>query len=174
MWTWRRTWYQHQCSLFQPWWVECPQIHFISVQSLGSVQLFVTPLIAACQATLSTNSQSLLKLMSIRLIMPSNHLILCHPLLFLPSIFSSIRVFSNESALHIRWPKYWSFSISLSMNIQGWFPLGLTGLISWKSKGLLRIIPNITLQKHQFFSTQLSLWSNSHIYTWLLENHSFD
>ena len=174
MWTWRGTWYQHQCSLLQPWWVECPQIHFISVQSLSSVQLFVTPLIAACQATLSiTNSQSLLKLMSIRLIMPSNHLIHCHPLLFLPSIFSSIRVFSNESALHIRWPKYWSFSISLSMNIQGWLPLGLTGLISWKSKGLLRIVPN-TLQKHQFFSAQIFLWSNSHIHTWLLENHSFD
>ena len=86
---------------------------FSSVQSLSRVQLFVTPCTAACQASLSiTNSQSLLKLMSIELVMPSNHLILCHPLLLLPSIFPSIRVFSNESALRIRWPKYWSFSIS--------------------------------------------------------------
>ena len=102
--------------LFQPWQVECPQLHFISVQSLSCVQLFVTPLIAACQATLSiTNFQSLPKLMSIRSKMPSNHLILCHPLLLLPSIFPSIRVFSNESALHIRWPNYWSFSFSISL-----------------------------------------------------------
>ena len=86
-----------------------------SVQSLSRVRLFVTPWTAACQASLSiTNSQSLPKLMSIESVMPSNHLILCHPLLLLPSIFPSIRVFSNESALHIRWPKYWSFSFSIS------------------------------------------------------------
>ena len=86
-----------------------------SVQSLSHVQLFVTPWTAACQAFLSiTNSQSLLKLVSIESVMPSNHLILCRPLLLLPSIFPSNRVFSNESVLHIRWPKYWSFSISLS------------------------------------------------------------
>ena len=86
-----------------------------SVQSLSRVRLFVTPWTAACQASLSiTNSQSLPKPMSIELVMPSNHLILCWPLLILPSIFPSIRVFSNESALRIRWPKYWSFSSSIS------------------------------------------------------------
>ena len=88
---------------------------FSSVQSLSHVRLFVTPWTAACQASLSiTNSQSLLKLMSIELVMPSNHLILCHPLLLLPSIPPSIRVFSNVSALCIRWPKYWSFSFNIS------------------------------------------------------------
>ena len=88
---------------------------FFSVQLLSHVQLFETPLTAACQASLSiANSWTLLKLMSIESVMPSNHLILCHPLLFLPSIFPSIRVFSNESVLHIRWPKYWSFSFSIS------------------------------------------------------------
>ena len=86
-----------------------------SVQSLSCVQLFVTPWTAAHQASLSiTNSRSLLKCMSIELVMPSNHLILCRPLLLPPSIIPSIRVFSNESALHIRWPKYWSFSLSIS------------------------------------------------------------
>ena len=86
-----------------------------SVQSFSRVRLFATPWIAAHQASLSNNnSQSLPKLMSIESVMPSNHLILCHPLLLLPSIFPSIRVFSNESALCIRWPKYWSFSSSIS------------------------------------------------------------
>ena len=87
---------------------------------------------------------------------------LCHPLL-LPSIFPSIRVFSNESALHIRWPKYWSlsFSIVFPMNIQGWFPLALTGLIFLQSKGLSRVFSSTTVWKHQFFSAQTSLWSNS-------------
>ena len=88
---------------------------FNSVQLLGCVQLFVTPWTIACQASLSiTNSWNLLKLMSIELVMPSNHLILCCPLLLLPSIFPSIRVFSNETVLCIRWPKYWSFSFSIS------------------------------------------------------------
>ena len=86
-----------------------------SVQSLSCVRLFATPWTVAHQASLSiTNSWSLLKLMSIELVMPSNHLILCRPLLLLPSTFPSIRVFSNESVLHIRWPKYWSFSFSIS------------------------------------------------------------
>ena len=86
-----------------------------SVQSFSRVQLSVTPLTAALQASLSiTNSQSLLKLMSIESVMPTNHLILCHPLLFPPSILSNIRVFSNKSLLHIRWPKYWSFSFNIS------------------------------------------------------------
>ena len=89
--------------------------HFSSVQFLGIGQLFVTPWAAAHQASLSiTNSYSLLKLMSIELVMPSNHLILCHPLLLPPSIFPNIRVFSNESVLPIRWPKYWSFSFSFN------------------------------------------------------------
>ena len=86
-----------------------------SVQLLIHIQLFVTPWTAACQASLSiANSWSLLKLMSVELVMPANRLILCHPLLLLPSIFPSKRVFSNESVLHIRWPKYWSFSFSIS------------------------------------------------------------
>ena len=90
-------------------------VQFSSVQSLSHVWLFVTPWTAASQASLSiTNSRSSLKLMSIKSVMPSNHLILCRPLLLLPSIFRSIRVFSNESMLHIRWPKYWSFSFSIS------------------------------------------------------------
>ena len=88
---------------------------FNSVQPLSRVQVFAAPWTAACQASLSiTNSQSLLKLLSIESVMPSNHLILCHPLLLLPSIFPSIRVFSNKSVLCIRWPKYWSFSLSIS------------------------------------------------------------
>ena len=88
---------------------------FSSVQSLSHVQLFVTPWTAACQASLFiTTSRSLFKLMSIELVTPCKHLILCHPLLLLPSIFSSISVCSNESALHIRWPKYWNFSFSIS------------------------------------------------------------
>ena len=115
---------------------------------------------AACQASQSfTISWSLLKLTSIESVMPSNYLILCHSLLLLPSIFLSIRVFSSELALHIRWPKYWSFnfSIALPINIQDWFPLGWTDLIAMQSKGLSRVFSNTTVQKHQFFGTQLSL-----------------
>ena len=126
---------------------------------------FCHPRTAAHQASLSfTISQSLLKIMPIELVMPSNHLILCSSLLFLPSIFSSIWVFSNESVLHIRWPKYWkSASVSvLPMNLQCLYPLQLTGLISLQFKRLLRVFSNTTGQKHQFFSGQLSLWSNSH------------
>ena len=100
---------------------------FSSVQSLNHGQLFVTPWIAACQAFLSiTNSWNLLKLMSIRLVMPSNHLILCCPLLLPPSIFTSIRVFSSESVLCIRWPRYWSFSFSISPSNE------YSGLISYR------------------------------------------
>ena len=105
------------------------------------------------QASLSiTNTWSLLKLTSIKLVVPSNHLILCHPLLHLPSIFPIMRVFSNKSVLPVRWPKYWSFSsvAVLPMNIQDWFPLGLTGSISLQSKGLSRVFSNTTVQKHQF------------------------
>ena len=123
-----------------------------------------TPWSAACQASLSfTISWSLLKLMSVESVMPSSHLILCHPLLLLPSIFPSIRVFFNESALLIRWPKYWSFSFSINPSKE--YP----GLISFRiefllSKGLSRVFSNTTLQKQQFFSAQLSSQSNSHPY----------
>ena len=112
----------------------------------------------------SPSPLSLLKLMSIESVMPSSHLILCHPLLLLPSIFPSIRVFSNESVLHIRWPKYWSFSISPSNEYSGLISLGQTGFISLQSKGLSRVFSNTTVQRHQFFSAQPSLWPNSHIY----------
>ena len=147
---------------------------FSSVQSLSRVQLFVTPQIAARQASLSiTNPQSPPKPMSTESVMPSNHLILCHPLLFLPSIFPSIRVFSNEPALA---PGGQSIGVSASasvlpMNIQDWSPLGLTGWISLQSKGLSRVFSNTTVQKHQFFSAQLSLWSSYHIRTWLLDRN---
>ena len=128
--------------------------------------IFATPWTAARQATLSiTNSWSLL-IMSIELVMPSNHLIFCHPLLLLPSVFPSISVFSNESVLHIRWTKYWSFNLSISPSNEysvlisdGW-----TGWISLQSKRLSRVSSN-TVQKHQFFGAQPSLQSNSHIQT---------
>ena len=145
-----------------PW-----QFQFSSVQLLSCVQLFAIARTAAHQDSLSIiNSQSLFKLKSIKLVMPSNHLILCHPLLLPPSIFPSIRVFSSESVLCIRWPKYWSFSFSISPSNEY---SGLTGWISLQSKGLSWVFSNTTVQKHQLFGTQLSLWSNSHIYTWLLE-----
>ena len=133
---------------------------------MQSCLIFATPWTAARQATLSiTNSQSLL-IMSIELVMPSNHLIFCHPLLLLPSVFPSISVFSNESVLHIRWTKYWSFNLSISPSNEysvlisdGW-----TGWISLQSKRLSRVSSN-TVQKHQFFGAQPSLQSNSHIQT---------
>ena len=113
----------------------------------------------------------LLKLISIKSKTPSNYLILCCPFLLLPSIFPRIRVFSNELALPIKWPKYWSFSFSISPSSEysGLISWGLTGLISLLSKGPSRVFSNTTIWKHQFFGTQLSLWSNSHIHTWLLE-----
>ena len=126
-----------------------------------------TPWTAARQASLSiNNSWSLLKLMSIQLVMPSNHLILCCPLLFLPSIFPSIRVFSSESVIRIRWPKYWSFSFSISPSSEysglmffriNWFDLLAV-------QGTLKSLLQNPVEKHQFFSAQLSLQSNSHSY----------
>ena len=145
---------------------------FSSVQSLSRVRLFVTPWIVALQASLSiTNSRNSLKLTSIEPVMPSSHLILCRPLLLLPPIPPSIRVFSNESTLCMRWPKYWSFSFSISLpkNTQGWSPLEWTGWISLQAKGLSRVFSNTTVQKYQFFGAQLSSQSNSHIRTWPLE-----
>ena len=136
------------------------KVSFSSVQSLSHVQFFATPWTAAHQASLSiTNYHSSLKPMSIELVVPSNHLILCRPLLLLPSIFPSIRVFSNESALRIRWLKYWSSTSTsvLPMNTQDWSPLGWTGWISLQPKGLSRVFSNTTVQKYQLFGTQLSL-----------------
>ena len=127
-----------------------------SVQSLSHVRLFAAPWIAAHQAFLSiTNSQSLLKAMSIEPVMPSSHLILCRPLLLLPPIPPSIRVFSSESTLCMRWPEYWSFSFSISPSNEH------PGLISFRigppcSTRDSRVFSNTTIQKHQFFSTQLS------------------
>ena len=145
-------------------------IQFSSVQSLSRVRFFATPWIAARQASLSitTNSQSSLRLTSIESVMPSRHLILYRPLLLLPPIPPSIRVFSNESTLLMRWPKYWSFSFRTipSKEIPGWSPSEWTGWISLQSKGLSRVFSNTTAQKHQFFGTQPSSQSNSHIYTW--------
>ena len=118
------------------------------IQSLSHVWFFATPWTAACQASLSfTISRSLLKRLSMESVMPSNHLILCHPLLLL-SVFPSIRVFSNESAIHIRWAKYWSFTISLTNEYSGFIPLGLTGLISLLSKRLSRVFSKTTVQRH--------------------------
>ena len=147
-----------------------------SVQSLSRVWLFAIPWTAARQASLSlTNSQSLCKLMSIELVIPSSHLILCHPLLFLPSIFSSIRVFSNESALHIRWPKYWSFSFNTSPSNEH------PGLISFRMDGWISLQPGILKSSPapQFKSINSSalsfLYSPTLTYIhdcW--KNHSFD
>ena len=135
-------------------WTECtPEINvtyvnYVVVQSPSCAQLFTTPWTTAYQASLSfIISQSFLKLMSIESVMPSSHLILCCPLLPLCSIFPSVRVFSNESALCIRWPRYWSFtfSISLPMSIQGWFLLGWIDLILLLSQGLSRVFSSTTI-----------------------------
>ena len=148
----------------------CINTHSQSVQLLSHVWLFATSWTAARQGSLSiTNSQSLLKLMSIELVMPSNHLILCCPVLLPPPIFPSTRVISNESVLHIRWPEYWSFSFSISPSSEH------SGLISFRMDWLdllavQGVVSNTTVQKHQFFGALISLWPNSHIHTWLLEN----
>ena len=150
----------------------------VVVQALSCVWLFATPWTTACQASQSfTNSQSLLKLMSIKLMMPSNHLILCHPLLLLPSIFPSIRVFSTESALYVRWPKYWSFSFSISpSNVY-------SGLISFRIDWLDLLAVQGTLKSLlQHCSSKASvLWCSaffmvqlSHPYLTTGKNHSFD
>ena len=148
------------------------QARISSVRSLSCVRLFVNPWITARQASLSiTNSWSLLKLTSIESVMPSSHLILCHPLLLLPLIPPSFRVFSNESTLP--WGGQ-STGVSAStsvlpMNTQDWSPLGWTGWISLQSKGLSRVFSNATVQKHQFFSAQPSSQSNFDVHTWPLE-----
>ena len=128
---------------------------------------------AACQASLSfTISRSLLEVMSIESVMPSNHLTLCRPLFLLPSIFPSMTTFSKCSQFFASGGQRIGVSASASvlpMNTQYWFLLRLTFSISLQSKGLLRVFSNTTVQKHQFFSTQLYLWPNSYIHTWLLE-----
>ena len=137
------------------------------IQLLSHVQRFVAPWTAACQVSLSfTISQSLLKLMSIESVMLYNHLVLCHPLLFLSLIFPSIRVFFNKLAVCIRWPKYWSFSLSINPSNE------YSELISFRTdwfdlvavQGTLKSLLKHHSSKHQFFSAQLSLWSNSHIH----------
>ena len=141
-------------------------LHIVA-QSLSHVPLFATLWTAVHQASLSfTNSLNLLKLISMESVMSSNHLILCHSLLLFSSIFPSIRTFSNELVL----PSGIGASASvLPMNVQGWFPLGLTGLIFLQPKGLSRVFSSTTVQKHQFFNAQPSLWSSPYIHTWLQE-----
>ena len=141
------------------------------VQSLSCIWLFATPWTAACQALQSSIiSQCLPKYMFTELVILSNHLILCHPLLLLlPSVFPSISLFQWVSSLNQEAKVLEFQQPGLPMNIQGWFPLELTGLISLQSKGLSRAFSSTTIQKHQFFGTQPSLWSNSHSHTWLLE-----
>ena len=147
------------------------------VQLPSHAWLFVTPWTAACQASLSfTISQGFFKFMSIESMMLSNHLILWRPLLLMPSIFPSIRVFSNESALHIRWPKYWSFSLSISPSNDS------SGLISFRIdwfdiltvQGTVKNLLYHHSWNHQFFSSQSSLWPSSQIHTWYWKDHSFN
>ena len=135
---------------------------FSSVQSLSHVPLFVTPWITTCQASLSiTNSQSLPKLMSIDSVMPSNHLILCHPLLLLPLLPPSIRVFSNESTLHMRWPKYWSFSFNISLSNEH------PGLISFRMMDRLDLLAVQGTLKNllQHHSSKASILQHSAFFT---------
>ena len=155
---------------------------FSSVESLSRVRLFATPWTAAHQASLSiTNSRSLLKLMCIKSVMPSSHLILCRPLLFPPSIFPSIRVFSNESVLHIRWPKYWGFSFNISPSYE------YSGLISFRMDRLDLLAVQGTLKSllhsFEYHSSKASILQHSAFFTVQLshpyvtdywKNHSFD
>ena len=143
------------------WWVGPCSVQFTSLQSLSPVQLFATPWIAACQASLSiTNSRSLLKLMSIESVMPSNHLILCRPLPLLPSIYPSLRVFSNESVLHIRWLKYWSFSFSISPFNE------YSGLISFRMDWMDLLVLQGTLKSFlQHHSAKASILHHSAFFT---------
>ena len=154
-------------------WLPCRTSTFLLCCSASqSCSTFATPWTASCQASLSfTIFQSLLKLMPIESLMPSSLLILCHPLLLLPSIFPSIRVFSNESVLCIRWPKYWSFSfnISPSNEYSGLIFFRMDWLDLLEVQGTLRLFSNNIVQKHQFFGAQLSSQSNSYIHSWPLE-----
>ena len=138
-----------------------------SVQSLSHVRLFATPWFTARQASLSiTNSRSSLRLTSIKSVMPSSYLILYGPLLLLPPIPPSIRVFFSESTLHIQSTGVSTLASFLPKKSQGWSPSECTGWISLQCKGLSRVFSNTTVQKHQFFSAQPTSQSNSHIHTW--------
>ena len=153
-------------------------VQFSSIQSLNCVRLFATPWTAVLQASLFiTNSQSLLKLMSIKLMIVSNHLILCHPLFLLPSIIPSIRVFSNESALHIRWPKYWNFSFSISPSNE------YSGLTSFRMDWLdFLAVPGTLKSLLQHHSSKASILQCSaflilqlsQLYMTSRKNHSLD
>ena len=149
------------------------EVDLSSVQLLIRFRLFGTPWTAACQASLSiTNPGSLLKLMSVESVMPSRHLILCHPLLLLPPIPPSIRVFSNESTLRMRWPKYWSFSFSISPSNE--HPGLISFRIDWLDllavQGTLKsLLQHYSSKASILWSAQLSSQSNSHIRTWPLE-----
>ena len=153
-------------SIFSPG--NRPMIAFSSVTQ----STLCNPWTSAHQASLCiSNSWTLVKLMSIKSLMPSNHVILCRPLLFLPSIFLSIWVFSDESVLSVRWPKYWNFSFSISPSSEH------SGLISFRIDWIdllpiprtLKVFSHTMVQKHQIFGAKLSWWSNFHIHTWLLE-----
>ena len=142
----------------------------VVVQSLSHVWLFVTPWTAAPQAPLfSTISWSLLKFMSIELVMLSNHLILCCSLLLLLQSFLASESFPVGWLFASGGQSIGALAIALPMNIQDWFPSGLTDLISLQSRGLSRVFSSTTVRRHQFFNTQPSLWSSSHIHAWLLE-----
>ena len=149
--------------------------HVVVVQSFSHVWLFETPWTAARQASLSfTISQSLLKLMPVESVMPSNHLILCHSLLLPPSTFPSIRVFSSDQIFTSGGQSIWASASVLPMNIQDWFPLGLTGYISLQSKGLSRVFSNITVHKLNFLALSFlytATLTSIHDY-W--KNHSLD
>ena len=146
------------------------KVHFSLVQSLSHAQLFVTPWTAARQAFLSiANSQSLLKLVPVESVMPSSHLILCLPLLLLPQIPPSIRVFPMSQLFACGGQSIGVSASVLPVNTQDWSPSGWTGWISLQSKGLSRVFSNTIVQKHKFFSAQLSSHSNSHIHAWPLE-----
>ena len=151
-------------------WIYNLAIFVIVVKSLNRVQLFVTHSLARQAPLSSITSQSLFKFISIELVMLSNHLILCHPLLLLPSTFPSIRVFANESALHIWWPNYWSFSFSISPSS------GYSGLISFRIDWFALLAIQGTLKNLlQHYNSKASIlwhsaffWANSHTHTWLL------
>ena len=158
IWTWKyKSTEESGCLTF----VSLKLYQFSSVQSLSHVRLFATPWIAACQACLSiTNSRSSLRLTSIDSVMPSSHLILCHPLLLLPPIPPSIRVFSNESTLHMRWPKYWSFSFSIILSKE------ILGLISFRMDWLdLLAVPGTLKSLLQHHSSKASILQHSAFFT---------
>ena len=154
------------------WWGSMDHPIISSVQSLSRVWLFATPWTAAHQASLSiTNSHSLLKLMSIEYVMPSNHLILCHLILFLPWIYPSIRVFSNQSVFLTRWPKYWSpsFSIGPSKEYLGLISFRMDWLDFLAVQGNLKCLLQHHSSKAKILLLSEELWSNSHIHAWLLK-----